>query len=431
MSAYECVPVSVVVPIYNLQEYLTRCVRSIIRQTHSNLEIILVVAESSDNSFSLCSELAAQDSRITLVKQAGKGLGDARNQGIDIANGEYVCFIDGDDWIEPKYVETLLRIAKDNNCLMATVAKRDAYNEQEIEQAAELNKIMNYRDYLIYIRYNSRPSYSLWGTWLSIYHKSIIKGFRFSLHKRGEECNCWHKLPLAAGQIVVSNQVLYHWLQRAGSLSRPIKFNADFFEFIPPAKEAVEFWEELNEPELAEIYWDVYYMILIQIATESIRDIGEVYKQEIEELILRIKMDKDKAFALSHTSLNLSLSAKFNWNNLVKSKTQFVLYGYGKNGRQLFEWLRHFNIPAIEIWDVSAVDGQMIDNIPIKIMHKGLVNQNVQILCSIQDPIVYYHVFRELRILGYQQIMPYQVLNNAIKYGTYEKYLPFLLEGIY
>ena len=92
--------ISVIVPVYNVELYLKRCVDSILEQTYKNLEIILVDDGSTDNSGVICNTYAQVDNRIKVIHKKNGGLSDARNKGLDIANGKYVSFIDSDDWIE-------------------------------------------------------------------------------------------------------------------------------------------------------------------------------------------------------------------------------------------------------------------------------------------------------------------------------------------
>ena len=97
--------ISVIVPVYNVESYLARCVDSILAQTYQNLEIILVNDGSRDASGSICDAYAQKDSRITVIHKENGGLSSARNAGIDAASGEYLTFVDSDDWIEPQTYE--------------------------------------------------------------------------------------------------------------------------------------------------------------------------------------------------------------------------------------------------------------------------------------------------------------------------------------
>ena len=101
--------VSVIIPVYNVQDYLARCIDSVVTQTHHDLEILLVDDGSTDASGDICNKLARQDQRITVIHKENGGLSDARNAGLDAMTGDYVTFIDGDDYVHPRFVEHLLR----------------------------------------------------------------------------------------------------------------------------------------------------------------------------------------------------------------------------------------------------------------------------------------------------------------------------------
>ena len=107
--------ISVIVPIYNVEKYLQKCVDSIINQTYKNLEIILVDDGSPDNCPKMCDDYAEKDSRIKVVHKENGGLSDARNVGMEVATGEYVSFIDSDDYISLDFYETLLETIVDND----------------------------------------------------------------------------------------------------------------------------------------------------------------------------------------------------------------------------------------------------------------------------------------------------------------------------
>ena len=107
--------VSVVVPIYKVEKYLDRCVQSLFNQMYENLEIILVDDGSPDNCPAMCDEYAKVDSRVKVVHKPNGGLPDARNAGMDVATGEYLLFVDSDDWIEPQTAAELVQIIEENN----------------------------------------------------------------------------------------------------------------------------------------------------------------------------------------------------------------------------------------------------------------------------------------------------------------------------
>lgn len=115
----ESVKVSVIVPIYNVEKYIGKCILSIIEQTYKNIEIILVDDGSLDDSGNIADEYATRDNRIKVIHKANAGVSAARNSGLDAASGDFVCFSDGDDYVMPYYVEHLLKLCLTDNADVA------------------------------------------------------------------------------------------------------------------------------------------------------------------------------------------------------------------------------------------------------------------------------------------------------------------------
>lgn len=110
--------VSIIVPVYNVENYLRECIESILTQTYADIEVILVDDGSSDRSGEICDEFASKDHRVIVIHKENKGLSAARNTGIDKANGGYIMMIDSDDWIDPDYVKELYKAIETDNKIM-------------------------------------------------------------------------------------------------------------------------------------------------------------------------------------------------------------------------------------------------------------------------------------------------------------------------
>ena len=108
--------ISVIVPVYRVEEYLERCVKSILSQTYENLEVILVDDGSPDQCPAICDACAEKDARVKVIHQENKGLSGARNAGIDAASGEYLAFVDSDDYVSPHFIEELYQLLQDTGC---------------------------------------------------------------------------------------------------------------------------------------------------------------------------------------------------------------------------------------------------------------------------------------------------------------------------
>ena len=121
--------ISVIVPIYKVEKYLGKCIESIIRQSYSNLEIILVDDGSPDRCGAICDEYARKDSRIKVIHQDNMGLSVARNTGLNIATGEYITFVDSDDWIALNFIKLLLKSMLKSNAQIAVTSLLNVYED--------------------------------------------------------------------------------------------------------------------------------------------------------------------------------------------------------------------------------------------------------------------------------------------------------------
>lgn len=122
--------VSVIVPAYNVEKYIRRCLNSLVEQTLSDIEIIVIDDGSSDNTYSVVSSYAQKDSRIRLIKQNNQKQGAARNRGLEIAQGEFITFVDSDDWIDLDYLEKLYNVAVNSNCDIAIAGSTRNYEKK-------------------------------------------------------------------------------------------------------------------------------------------------------------------------------------------------------------------------------------------------------------------------------------------------------------
>lgn len=218
--------ISVVVPVYNVENYLAKCLYSIIGQSYSNLDIILINDGSTDNSVNICEEFAARDSRIRLVNQDNQGLSGARNTGISLIRGKYVTFVDSDDWIDIDYVETLYNLIIKHDADVSVVSF--VYEEQiETSDGVVERTRVRYNDgqVLIYdshsaLRELCRDKVLQNFAWGKIYKSSLWldNDIRFPLGKLYEDIFTASEIFVRVSKVVVYNVTRYHYRMRGGSI---------------------------------------------------------------------------------------------------------------------------------------------------------------------------------------------------------------------
>lgn len=218
--------ISVIVPVYKVEQYLEKCVNSIIAQTYSNLEIILVDDGSPDKCGYICDSFLKKDSRIKVIHKSNGGLSSARNAGIDIASGEYIGFVDSDDYIEPFMYEKLLDLIKHDKSKLAVCSVNYVYEDgKKINKTcSKKNILFNFHNAIIEM--NIHRLFDM-GAWSKLYHKSLFDNLRFPVGKLSEDFYIMFKLFDRAQSISYLAIPCYNYLQRSNSITRSTKINHD------------------------------------------------------------------------------------------------------------------------------------------------------------------------------------------------------------
>ena len=208
--------ISIIVPVYNVEKYLEKCVISIISQTYKNIEIILVDDGATDNSGKICDELKEKDKRIQVIHKKNGGLSDARNAGLKIARGEYIGFVDSDDYIEKDMFETLYKLNKENNADISIVSFYELYGGKIIgvrdsKKLEILDKIEAMKELLIDTKIQSYA-------WNKLFKKELFKDIIFPTNKNFEDIATTLLLFEKANKIVLLESPKYYYVRRDDSI---------------------------------------------------------------------------------------------------------------------------------------------------------------------------------------------------------------------
>lgn len=296
--------VTVVVPIHNTEKYLSQCVKSIINQTYTNLEILLIDDGSTDKSLDVCKLLESKDNRIRVIHQANMGLAETRNNGIQLATGEYICFIDSDDYIENTMIEKLLKGIEETNADVCEGSFyihfrngeiRDVTPEQKNEKFinGKLNLINAYSDATILI-----PA------WDKIYRLSSIKDIKFDKNCFKEDSDYIYRLCMAGKTFSLVNVPFYHYIKRKSGSITADKISPRLFTLREWGWNAYN--EVLNQgDDYQDAAEKILYNSLVHILRYYIRDyknnvlVEDEYKEEIQTVV-------NELISLLLTSKNVS-----------------------------------------------------------------------------------------------------------------------------
>lgn len=208
--------ISVVVPIYNVENYLQNCVTSIIKQTYKNLEIILVNDGSTDHSLEIAKQLGEIDNRIKVINKTNGGLSDARNAGIDISKGKYITFIDSDDYIPCDAIEYLY-LSMIHNCASISIGRLKTTSKLDDCDITYENfyKIFDKYNAINEMLYANKYSVAAPG---KLYLKSLFDNIRFPFGKLHEDVFTTYKVFLKADKVFYGDKLVYYYYHRPGSI---------------------------------------------------------------------------------------------------------------------------------------------------------------------------------------------------------------------
>lgn len=283
--------ISVIIPVYNVEKYLGRCIDSVINQTLKNIEIILINDGSTDQSPKICDYYASIDNRVKVVHKKNEGPWRARNVGLDIANGLYVTFLDSDDFIDKDMYKVLYENLKEKNvdvcaCDFEYITEngKSLYNPSNIEG---FNKIYNGVDFLELLYDGQYANAMVVCLWNKLYKKDVFKNIRLKniIHEDEEICS---RIYIQDIKIYVSKFVGYKYIQNPNSITNQ-KFSTKELATLDILNERIKLFKKNNLKKLLDktiktyLEMNIYFQLLI-------KDMGidynmDLYKKQYKENI--------------------------------------------------------------------------------------------------------------------------------------------------
>lgn len=280
--------ISIIIPIYNVEEYIEECLESIQKQTYTNIEVILVDDGSMDNSVAIAQCKFLDDDRFKLIHQENAGISVARNNGISNSKGKYIVFVDSDDWVSPDYIEYLYYLIKKYNVKLSTCA------HQSLPRNSTPRIINDPQDYLISTKDYFRrlgdkelPFQLGVAPWGRMYERSLFKNIRYPDGKLFEDSATTYKLYLCAGTTAIGEDIKYLYFQNKDSIVQK-EFSKTRFQFLESEKEMKEDLEK-RYPEIKKSLSRRYqYALMNTLAHIVVSPNSEEFRKE--QLQLKIKI---------------------------------------------------------------------------------------------------------------------------------------------
>lgn len=357
--------ISIIVPVYNIEQYISKCINSIICQTYSNIEIILVDDGSTDSSGVICDEFAKNDLRIKVIHKNNEGLVRARKSGLNIARGKYIGFVDGDDYIEPDMYEKLLEVALKNNADMVHTGYESVgilflpCSDSEIILNME-NRLIFFEKYVLGIKKKTILSPSIWS---KIFNANLIRKCYEQVPDDccyGEDFICLSYCFFECKKIVLRQRAFYHYVIRDDSLTH--------IHVIDKIAKECNLYKQLNK---------VFRKYNV---SEYLDEKAKEYFGYVIWNLTR-EMNKESIFIQNYLFPNI---------NMLKGK-RIVLYGAGKVGRDYYTqicrypecnivlWVdkndREYHFPFYEVKEVANIKQCQYDMILIAVKDQNVAIQ--------------------------------------------------------
>lgn len=309
--------ISIIVPVYNVEKYLDRCINSILKQDFKEFELLLIDDGSTDNSGKKCDEYKLKDNRVRVIHKVNGGLSDARNLGLDLAEGDYVGFVDSDDWIDEKMYSILYQLAIEYNADISTCGIKEWKDNNNNDNDNDNN---NKKIFTIKELSGPEAIYSLYHNELSgysacnkLYKKFLFDNIRFPKGRIFEDASIIYKLYHLSNKIVYKDYKLYNYIKRNESITTK-KVSNKRLDIVLMFDELIPFIKN-NYSYMVSYIESMYFNSLRNIIVDIINENTFFEKQEIIENVSNIVRE------------NLKVIIK-NKNIEIKHKILGVIIGY-------------------------------------------------------------------------------------------------------
>lgn len=242
--------VSVIVPVYNVEKYVSKCIESILAQTHKNFELILVDDGSPDKSGEICDRYAATDDRIKVVHKENGGLSSARNAGLDIAKGDYLIFVDSDDFINIHTLEITVTNCVENDCDVCIFSSYDTCDHSITYSKNVSNNTRFYQTEYLFDKYHHFPEFSQNSSVCNKLFKSFIfKTLRFPVGLLFEDTAVILQVYFQSKRICITDSVLYYYYLSQNSIMRS-DFREKNLDILTVFQINLDFLKDKNYPHI-------------------------------------------------------------------------------------------------------------------------------------------------------------------------------------
>ena len=296
--------ISVIVPVYNVEKYIDRCVQSLFDQAYENIEIVLINDGSTDRSGEMCDEYAKKDSRVKVLHQKYNGVADARNKGVAMATGEYIIFLDGDDEADKEYVSKLYTTLKENDldiaqCCLLRIRNGEPINKLEVKEGVRIFNGMEMQ-----MKTFDRDRYFCNVVCGKLFKKELFEGLSFPYGRINEDESMIYLLTFKSKRVGIIDDYLYYYHYNGDSITEK-KYNIHRLDAFYMLEEKFAFYKERGLEAFANKVANEYFSQMSVVFCHKKEEIAddynaikkkarEIYKKDRREILNRAKLRIDR-----------------------------------------------------------------------------------------------------------------------------------------
>ncbi len=401
--------ISVIIPVYQVELYVAHCIESVTGQIYQNLEIILIDDGSVDKSGEICDLYMDKDERIKVVHQENQGLSAARNRGIEIAKGEYLCFVDSDDWIDERFIDVVYRISAGTGCDIVQCGFQNTLFD-DMEKDGREGKYTVYTPKEYSIAAYTLLSWKCNVAWNKLYRASLFAGIRYPKGKIHEDEFTTYKLIWKANRIAVTNTKLYFYRQRTDSIMGRA-YSLKRLDAGEAYREREKFYEDLGETELlnlartAHLEWLDWNLPLVRQHSEATAELVAALEEEKAYLEKHTKDEQIYKKGLKFHGYLFPFSR-------VPYGSRIILYGAGDVGTQYYRQITELNYCDVVAWVDGNAEKYKQMGFPVK-GKEEVSAQNIEaeyIVFAFNNDILAKEMMQKFRQAGNEKKIIYEVI---------------------
>lgn len=290
--------ISIITPVYNVEKYIHRCIGSILAQSFSDFELILVDDGSPDGCGAICDAYAAQDPRVVVLHQENRGQAAARNRALDIARGEYIAFVDSDDWIHPQFLEVLYRNIRENQGDVSVCGYRKVTEMIPFQEVQLSTEVLSGKDF-VQMGLTGKIPNRVWLLCDKLFRRECFEHIRMPEGRINEDNATVYKVLYEARRVAFCDEILYYYFYNETSTVNQA-FRKKHLDWLLVPEEMIRYFSEKQDGVLVDRCRKMYFFALEDMFRKVKSNLNEpALEKELKEKLRAMYREEKKRYPIT------------------------------------------------------------------------------------------------------------------------------------